>query len=100
MKSDLVRRVERLECVAGEEVPPPISQFTLIEDASDAGQVFLVDGWSMTWGEQRTVIMREPGESDESLERRALKQGKAAMVGSHPMALPSFLPVGELIDHD
>ena len=101
MTSAITKRLERLEGPGGTEDsgPRPEDVFSFVEDASGApGSINVVDGWEYIDHEGNpVVIMREPGEDDESLEGRACAAGRELM-RTYPQARrPMFHPVNERI---
>lgn len=74
MKLDLLKRLEKLERVHGQDDLPEAIVIRVID--SD-GEVLPVLGWQESMTRDPHTVMRRPGESDQELEARAIAEIRA-----------------------
>lgn len=84
MKSTLIRRVEKLEkdIVPGKDKFSAIFRVVVSPSVPPGAPVEkgLVNGWTLLRPTGvKVMIMRQPGEDDESLKGRAIEAGKASL---------------------
>lgn len=89
MRSDLMKRLEAVE----REFAPSEDQPTIwISRPNDNNEHPPAAGWTEAMCSNPITVMREPGESDESLQARALAAFRAKP-NRHPMAAAVFISV-------
>jgi|GEM_PF-5013307 len=79
MKAELIRRVEKIES----KITPGIGVSAILSRYVVPGHIDKpVDGWSFGPWDKRVQVLREAGESDEDLRRRAIAKAREHFPGS------------------
>lgn len=94
MKATTLRRLHRLETIAGEDDDTPRAIMWRIVGSDQ--EPLPVLGWKSMTGRDPLRVMRRPGESDEDLQDRAIEEARARR--TDPLSVPCLLAIVEDTD--
>lgn len=89
MKSELIKRLEAIENQLGADEDRPVIWISRPKENNEHPPAI---GWTEAMCSDAITVMREPGESDESLQERTLAAFKAKS-GNNPMAAAVFISI-------